>query len=68
MDPTETLRLKCTYCDRPGPQLMCKLCAASFDRYMREEDDGTIYSVMSWAARRARFFEQRRQRQHRRKR
>jgi len=36
--------------------LMCKLCALSYDRYQREQGDGTVYDSMLWAAKRARHF------------
>jgi hypothetical protein len=39
---------------------MCKACSESYDAHAH--DDGSIIEVISWAARRARWYEQRRKR------
>ncbi len=48
----------CEFCQLPNESitLMCKRCSKSYDAHLRT-DDGTLNSVLVWAARRARYFE-----------
>ena len=55
------MKCRCAVCELPlvRPALLCSACARSFD-YLRVNDDGTIHSVLAWAAKRAHLFERRR--------
>ena len=44
---------RCVVCTQIAKTWMCGACQASFDR-LRELDDGTMLSVIKWAAERAR--------------
>ena len=47
----------CDFCERPYRNgLMCERCCKSWDAWKRK-DDGTLHSMMVWAAKRARYFE-----------
>jgi len=46
----------CDICERPSTNgTMCRQCSAAW-MAARRKDDGTIYAIMVWAAKRARFF------------
>ncbi len=50
----------CVVCDeRPARGLLCTVCSRSYDRHVAR-DDGTIDSVLRWAAEGARAYEHRR--------
>lgn len=53
----------CIICDEPcgvfpGP-FMCAACSRSYDRHAAT-DDGTLFSVLKWAAKRSREAERKR--------
>jgi hypothetical protein len=53
-------RAVCNICGEPTgkPTRMCADCTVSYDKHAH--DDGSIIEVIGWAARRARWYEQRR--------
>lgn len=46
---------RCVVCTQTAKTWMCGECQASFDR-LRDLDDGTMLSVIKWAAERARLM------------
>lgn len=47
----------CPFCDTPVARaMMCAACSRSYDRQVKQ-DGGTIWAILTWAARRARRFE-----------
>lgn len=52
--------MTCTICERPsdGRTWWCCLCNRAYDRARLA--DGTLITVIEWAAKRARYFERRR--------
>lgn len=55
------MKCKCIVClqNMVRPALLCTACRRSLD-YLTAHDDGSIHSVLAWAAKRARTFERRR--------
>jgi predicted amidophosphoribosyltransferase len=57
---TLTRRAVCSICGEPTtkPTHMCRACGDSYDKHAH--DDGSVLEAMLWAARRARWYAERR--------
>ena len=49
---------KCPICRSPANGFMCRACGKAFDRFKATRaDDGSIFAVIEWAAKRTRMFD-----------
>lgn len=60
MNESRILCVICRSADRSGVAAFCLACQRSYDRHTKR-DDGTLMSVMTWAAKRSWYFASRQQ-------